>query len=112
MSWDGISVEFLLKFVDGNEDAANFLSTDAVVERIVKPASSGLNTVLFDPEPKGKSIIESTHARYKGEFLYLPLHFDPNPANDSTCSPSYMFYFIRCTEHICVSRLAPDFFSQ
>ena len=64
VSWEGVSIAFLQRFVEDHRESANFMSTDAVVERIIKPVSA--SKVLYDPEPKGRALIEMTHSQYKG----------------------------------------------
>lgn len=64
VSFHGISVEFLCKFEEDHAEAVNFLSTDAVVERIIKPCSKA--TKLYDPDPKGQAVIEMAHDQHRG----------------------------------------------
>ena len=72
VSWDGISVEFVRRFVEGHSEAVNFLSTDAMVERIIKPASA--RRLLFEPVPAGRSLIEMAHDCFKGKPKYFVSH--------------------------------------
>ena len=73
VSWEGINISFLEKFVEENREAVNFLSTDAVVERIIKPKSA--SKLLYDPEPqRGQALIEMTHEQYKGTPSFFLSH--------------------------------------
>jgi len=72
ISFDGVSVDFLCKFEDEHKEAINFLSTDAVTERILKPLSK--STKLYDPEPKGQAVIEMAHNHYISKPKYFISH--------------------------------------
>ena len=69
VSFHGISVELLCMFEEEHAEAVNFLSTDAVVERIIKPCRKA--TKLYDPDPKGQAVIEMAHEQHRG----LPTFF-------------------------------------
>ena len=73
VSWEGISVEFVETFLDDHGAAVEFLSTDAVVERVIKPTSRS-PSFLYDPDPKGKALIEMAHDRYKGSSSFFLSH--------------------------------------
>jgi hypothetical protein len=72
VSWEGISVQFLENFLDDHREAVEFLSTDAVVERIIKPLSQ--SSLLYDPDPKGRAMIEMAHGGYKGPPKFFVSH--------------------------------------
>ena len=72
VSWEGVSINMWRRFAEENANAINFLSTDAVVERIVKPSS--VSQLLFDPAPKGRALIEMTHAEFKGKPTFFLSH--------------------------------------
>ena len=72
VSWDGVTLDFLHKFVDEHSDSVEFLSTDAVVERIVKPTSS--STMLYDPEPKGRAVVEMAHSKNRSTPSFFIRH--------------------------------------
>ena len=65
-------MEFLCSFLEEHGATVEFLSTDAVVERIVKPKSRSV--LLYDPEPKGKALIELVHPRFKGAPKFFLSH--------------------------------------
>ena len=72
VSWEGVSIEFMERFVSEHRGDTEFLSTDAVVERIVKPQTR--STVLFDPNPKGIALIESVHESHRGTPNFFLTH--------------------------------------
>jgi hypothetical protein len=72
VSWKGVSISFLEKFVEEYRSELEFLSTDATVERIVKPRTK--TTVMFDPQPKGVALIETVHDALKGTPNFFLTH--------------------------------------
>lgn len=73
VSWQGISVNFLDKFVDEHRDAVEFMSTDATVERILKPSTRS-GGILFPPMASGKALIEMAHHEHKGVPKFFVSH--------------------------------------
>eukprot|EP01046_Picozoa_sp_COSAG06_P053638 COSAG06_NODE_9324_length_1929_cov_1.789617_2_plen_356_part_00 len=63
VSFEGVSIEFLANFVEQHNSELNFLSTDAVVERLIKPASRRLSETYL-----GKPFIETIHDGWKGKL--------------------------------------------
>ena len=63
VSFEGVSIEFLANFVQQHNSELNFLSTDAVVERVIKPSSKRLSDTHL-----GKPFIETVHAGWKGKL--------------------------------------------
>eukprot|EP01044_Picomonas_judraskeda_P001194 COSAG03_NODE_66_length_15090_cov_6.646455_2_plen_966_part_00 len=72
VSWNGVSVSFLEQFAKEYRDELEFLSTDATVERIIKPRTK--TTQMFDPSPKGVALIETVHNSLKGRPDFFLTH--------------------------------------
>lgn len=78
VSFQGVSVAFLLEFSREHNERLNFLSTDAVVERIIKPESNrasvvGLGKDLQHPPP-GRAYIETLHEDWRGPPTFFLSH--------------------------------------
>ena len=71
VSWEGVSVSFLQRFYDEHRSDIEFLSTDAVVERIIKPKSQ---TNMYDPDPTGRAMVEMAHSSYRGRPSFFISH--------------------------------------
>ena len=72
VSFQGLSVEFMAKFVQEHDTELNFLSTDAVVERVIKPASKRASVI--GPSGKGRAFIETVHEQWKGPPTFFLSH--------------------------------------
>lgn len=72
VSFEGISVAFLIGFAEEHNAELNYLSTDAVVERVIKPSSKRLAVV--GPSRKGRAFIETIHERWKGKPSFFLSH--------------------------------------
>ena len=72
VSFQGISVAFLIGFAEEHNTELNYLSTDAVVERVIKPSSKRLDVV--GPSRKGRAFIETVHEQWKGKPSYFLSH--------------------------------------
>ena len=72
VSWEGVSVSFLEKFYADHRNEIEFLSTDAVVERIIKPKTE--TKILYDPEPKGRAMVEMAHGSCRGQPSFFISH--------------------------------------
>ena len=65
VSFKGVSVEFLARFAERHDAELSFISTDATVERVIKPASkraSGFGQV----DTEGRAYIETLDEKWKG----------------------------------------------
>eukprot|EP01044_Picomonas_judraskeda_P002017 COSAG03_NODE_133_length_11910_cov_3.872407_3_plen_919_part_00 len=72
VSWNGVSISFLEQFAEEYRDELEFLSTDATVERIIKPRTKA--TQMFDPRPAGVALIETVHESLKGPPDFFLTH--------------------------------------
>jgi hypothetical protein len=79
VSFQGVSVAFLQKFAEEHNESLNFLSTDAVVERAIKPASEQASVIgpgkgQHHSPPPGKAFIETLHEGWKGPPTFFLSH--------------------------------------
>ena len=72
VSFQGVSVAFLQKFAQEHNEVLNFLSTDAVVERVIKPASKRASVI--GPTGMGRAFIETLHEDWKGPPTFFLSH--------------------------------------
>eukprot|EP01045_Picozoa_sp_COSAG04_P004528 COSAG04_NODE_198_length_20599_cov_6.484137_3_plen_815_part_00 len=72
VSFQGISVAFLVAFGEEHNTELNYLSTDAVVERVIKPSSKRASIV--GPSRKGRAFIETVHPQWKGKPTFFLSH--------------------------------------
>ena len=77
VSFQGISVAFLVAFGAEHNAELNYLSTDAVVERVIKPSSKpeGFGPRSFGgPGRNGRAFIETVHDHWKGKPTFFLSH--------------------------------------
>ena len=72
VSFQGVSVAFLAAFVEEHDAELNFLSTDAVVERVIKLESKRASVV--GPTRQGRAFIETLHEQWKGTPTFFLSH--------------------------------------
>lgn len=67
VSWEGLSLDFLSRFEHENAKKLRYLSTDAVVNRSIKPATRA--KIMFDPKQEegvcGMPLIETVHTSFR-----------------------------------------------
>jgi hypothetical protein len=75
VSWQGLSIAFLEKFAASRDAELRFLSTDAMVERVIKPACSPPLHQWEQPSSvQGRAFIETVHDDWKGKPTFFLSH--------------------------------------
>ena len=72
VSWQGVSIEFLKRFAAEHDGELAYLSTDAVVERVVKPRTRSRR--MFEQTPRGHALIEAADPSYCGKPKFFLSH--------------------------------------
>jgi hypothetical protein len=72
VSFQGVSVAFLSVFVEEHNTELNYLSTDAVVERVIKSESK--RAAAVGPSGQGRAFIETLHEQWKGRPTFFLSH--------------------------------------
>ena len=72
VSWQGVSIEFLKSLVAAHEGEFSYLSTDAVVERVIKPTTRSRR--MFEEPPRGHALIEAIDPKFCGRPRFFLSH--------------------------------------
>eukprot|EP01052_Picozoa_sp_SAG31_P005411 SAG31_NODE_237_length_19590_cov_13.149915_17_plen_655_part_00 len=72
VSWNGPTIDYLQQFQHKHRHELDFLSTDATVERIIKPQTA--NKLLGEPVPTGRALIEMVHSQCKTQPKFFLSH--------------------------------------
>jgi hypothetical protein len=72
VSFQGVAVAFLAQLVQEQDADLKYISTDAVVERVIKPASKRAS--VTGPSGHGRAYIETLHEEWKGRPTFFLSH--------------------------------------
>jgi hypothetical protein len=72
VSFQGLSVAFLANFAAEQDGELNYISTDAVVERVIKPSTK--RAAVVGTNGQGRAFIETVNDQWKGSPTYFLSH--------------------------------------
>ena len=72
VSFQGLSVAFLANLAAEQDGELNYISTDAVVERVIKPSTK--RAAVVGTNGQGRAFIETVNDQWKGSPTYFLSH--------------------------------------